>query len=101
MAGKDALDLVYEAIDEVNVYLPPDAQVSKRPDVPLTGAEATADSLALAQLVTCIEERVVDADGMELDFEGAWRLPEAESPFRSVGALAAFVAREVERLRAT
>ena len=49
MAQRDEiLELIYEAVDEVNLQLPPDDQLDKGEDSVIVGDEAGLDSMAVS-----------------------------------------------------
>jgi hypothetical protein len=60
---RTALDLVYEAIENLNPLRSPDNPVSLRPNVVLMGESGCLDSLELITLVLAIERRVLELTG--------------------------------------
>ena len=82
--------LILAAIDDVNLQRFEGESISKSLDENLFAA-GRLDSLGLVNLIVGVEEKVSDAFGVELNLADAGALPEAESPFRTLGALADFV----------
>jgi len=52
-----ALQLVYECIDELNEQLMPEQQLAKQPDVVLFGPSGNLDSLGFVNLIAILEDR--------------------------------------------
>ena len=82
--------LIYPAVDELapswrGVALPKD------PATPLVGPGAALDSLALVTLIVTVEARVADELGRSVTLANEAAMSRAESPFRTLGTLAAYV----------
>lgn len=92
----DILSLVYAAIDDVNAQAG-EVVIEKNPEAALLGGDQGVDSLTFVNLVVAIEEQVqstmkksvvlVDEDSMSMQ----------EHPFRTVGTLADYVGKVVEK----
>jgi acyl carrier protein len=80
--------LIYPAIDELE---PGWAGVSlpRTPDTPLIGPEAALDSLGLVTLIVTIEGRVTDDLGRTVTLASEKAMSRSQSPFRTLGTLAA------------
>ena len=52
------LDAIYNAVDEVNLLLPPGKQMLKRPEAALRGDSSPLDSLGLVNLLVAVERQV-------------------------------------------
>jgi acyl carrier protein len=61
------LDIVFRAIDAVNELRSGSEQVTKAPNVALTGANGALDSLALVTLILSIESLMSDTTGISID----------------------------------
>lgn len=85
------LNLIYDAIDEVNQQLPPAQQLAKSPETVLFGKAAQLDSLGLVNLVVAIEQRVGDQFGVAVMLANEKAFSQKSSPFRTVGSLAEYV----------
>ncbi len=95
--NEDTLKLVYAAIDELNAQSDGEVIVEKKPDTPLLGGKQGLDSLTFVNLVVAVEEQIqktlqktvvlVDEDSMALQ----------EHPFRTVGTLANYVDRIIDK----
>ena len=85
------MECVYAALDEINEEredLPP---LEKAPETELQGAENSLDSLSLVNLVIAVEEGIELSLGATIVLSDDRALSAEPSPFRSVGALAAYV----------
>jgi hypothetical protein len=88
-----ALELIYAAVDEVNGQLPPNARLTKGPETALLGEGAVLDSLAFVNLLVAVEGEVERAGGPPLGLlDEIGKAEEANSPLRTLGALASHVA---------
>ena len=85
------LNLIYDAIDEVNQQLPPGQPLEKSPDTVLFGKSSRLDSLGLVNLVVGIEQRVGDEFGVAVMLANEKAFSQKSSPFRTVGSLAEYV----------
>ena len=85
-----ALDLVYQAVDQVNAQMP-DSKIVKDPATPLLDADGGIDSLALVNLVVALEQAVYDATEKTITIADENIYSSTESPFRTLGALAAYL----------
>jgi acyl carrier protein len=85
------LNLIYDAIDEVNQQLPPAQQLAKSADTVLFGKAAQLDSLGLVNLVVAIEQRLGDEFGVAVMLANEKAFSQKSSPFRTVGSLAEYV----------
>jgi hypothetical protein len=85
------IQLVYNAVDEVNQQLRKSRRLAKSPDVVISGSGSALDSLGLVNLVFAVEQQV------EQQFQVALVLAEASTPnpeadpFRTLGSLAEHV----------
>ncbi len=82
--------LIYPAVDE----LAPSwhgVALRKDPATALIGADATLDSFALVTLIVTVEARVADELGRSITLASEHAMSRAESPFRTLGTLAAYV----------
>ena len=55
---KKILELIFEAVGELNERLPEEEWLEKSKDTPLTGESATLDSLKLVSLIVATEQKV-------------------------------------------
>ena len=90
-AKAKVLDLIYEAIDEVNQQLQPGRGMAKSPETVLFGKGAQLDSLGLVNLVVATEQRLSETFGVALTLANEKAFSRKQSPFRTVGSLAEYV----------
>ena len=87
-----ARELVYDAIDEVNQTVEADRQLTKSPDTVLFGEGSMIDSLGLVAIIVGVEQRAADNVGAVITIVNEKAMSLRNSPFRTVGTLAAYVA---------
>ncbi|MEL7546793.1 MAG: hypothetical protein AAGJ84_09085 [Pseudomonadota bacterium] len=83
-----ALQAVYNAIEELNPQLQDDRQLQPDEHCLIFGEGAPLDSLDLVNLVMAVEQHIMDLTGDELVLASEAAMSRKRSPYRSVGALA-------------
>jgi acyl carrier protein len=86
-----SLALVYEAIDQVNAQITKGDKIAKDPATPLLDSNGGIDSLAMVNLVVGIEQIIFDKTGKSVTVVDEEVFSSPESPFRTVGTLAAYI----------
>ncbi|MAN67636.1 hypothetical protein [uncultured Hyphomonas sp.] len=84
----DALQAIYNAIEEMNPQLKPERQLQAAEDAVIYGESAPLDSLDLVNLIMAVEQHIMDLTGDELVLASEAAMSRKRSPYRSVGALA-------------
>ncbi len=88
---EEILRIVYRAIDELNPQIPPERRLEKSPETALFGTGGRFDSLGLVNLIVAIEQATEDEIGRSVVLADEKAMSQRSSPFRTVGALAAYV----------
>lgn len=84
-------DVVYEALADINRQLPAAQRFAPEEATVLCGAGAGLDSLGLVNLIVGVEERLRRTLGCEVNLADENLLGQADSPFRTVATLVAFI----------
>jgi len=93
MVKKDRiLHAVLQAVDEVNAQLPPTQQLEKDCATILLGKSGKLDSLGLVSLIVATEDKLLDEFGVSVTLADERAMSQAKSPFRTIGALADYIA---------
>ena len=92
----EVLRIVYRAIDELNPQLPAERRLEKSPETALFGRTGRLDSLGLVSLIVAIEQAVEDELGASVVLADEKAMSQRSSPFRTVGALGAYVRARLE-----
>jgi len=93
---EDVLRIVYRAIDELNPQLPPERRLEKSPETALFGRTGRLDSLGLVNLIVAVEQAAEDELAVSVVLADEKAMSQRTSPFRTVGALAAYVRARLE-----
>jgi acyl carrier protein len=93
----DAKALVDAAIDDVNAQFQDQQPIAKSPDTVLLG-DSGVDSLALVNLIAAIEQQVQTLTGQDFVMVDESTFAIEDSPFRTVGALQAYLSSVVGKL---
>lgn len=92
----DLVDLVHRCLVELCEEQALEAPAGVGPDTALFGPDGLLDSIALVSLVVAVEEAVEDAHGVSVTLADQRALSRSKSPFRTVGALAAYCRERIE-----
>lgn len=87
----EIVQVIFDAIDEVNCQLPAGQRAEKTPDAVLMGEGGVLDSLALVNLSIAVEKRIEEKFGASLVLLNALSFSREENPFRTVGYLAQYI----------
>lgn len=85
-----ALGAICDAVAEINLSRPGDAQLSDDPDAALYGEGSTLDSLGLVNVVMAAEQHIGDATGEDIMLASEAAMSRRRSPYRSLRALAEY-----------
>lgn len=85
-----ALNAMEGAVDEMNLSLPEDKQLSKDPDAVLFGPGSLLDSVGLVNLVMAAEQHLGDSTGEDIVLASESAMSRKRSPYRSLRALAEY-----------
>jgi acyl carrier protein len=85
------LELIYDAIDEVNLDLNEGDKISKNEDTLIFGNGSNLDSLGLVNLITIIEQKLEEETGDFISIADERAMSMESSPFRSVKSLKQYV----------
>lgn len=84
-------DIVYPVVDELAESVEGARLLTKSPESVLYGEGSPLDSLALVSLIAAIEERVEDTLDLSVTIADERAMSRKQSPFRTLGSLAAYV----------
>jgi len=79
-------DVLFRAVDELNMTLPPERWLSKELDTPLMGAGGL-DSLGIVNLIVSLEEHVEMTFGVSVNLADQRTPRDGANPLDSLGAL--------------
>ena len=90
MTTAEIESVVLDAVRNLNLARPPDAQMDVSPEARLFGPGSPLDSLGLVSLLIDIEEALSDR-GFDVTLGDAKAMSQSASPFRSVPVLVAYI----------
>ncbi len=88
---KKILELIFQAVEELNARLPEEERLEKSKDTPLTGKSAQLDSLQLVGLIVTAEQKIQEEFNAIITIADERALAQKNSPFRTVGTLADYI----------
>jgi len=93
MAQTDrVLRVIFEVVDELNEQFSNTHKLQKDRDTVLFGKSGKLDSLDMINLMVTTEEKLSDEFGMVISITDERAMSQANSPFRTIGTLADYVA---------
>ena len=94
---ENALEVVYQALNELNLQRSKNDQLQLSPAIVLSGADSRLDSLALANLIIFTEQKVHDAFGVEIDLTEDDPFSPENGHMRTAATLASHIIDLVQR----
>jgi acyl carrier protein len=94
---QDILAIVYAALDDIDAQSLQEKPVEKTAEAPLLGSDGGVDSLTIVNLVVAIEERIQTEMGKTVVLVDEDNLTLQEHPFRTVGTLAEYVEKIIDK----
>jgi acyl carrier protein len=82
------VQVIFDAVDEVNEYLPKHQKIDKTMDTILIDELSQVDSLALVNLMATIEQKVEDEYAVAINLTDGDLLSQINNPFKSIATLA-------------
>jgi|TARA_B100000315_G_scaffold155664_1_gene144239 acyl carrier protein len=95
MSDNKILTAIYDAIDLINAQNE-EFLIEKSPETILFGRGGRLDSLGLVNLVVAIEQNIEDAFDTSIVLANENAMAKKNSPFRTVSALAGYIAELLE-----
>lgn len=97
MATKDEIrDVIYSAIDEVNLMLPKDRKIEKASHAPLSADKGGLDSLGLINMIIAIEQKLEGRFKKSVSLANEQMMPQGQNPFANVDTLADYILKILE-----
>jgi len=88
---------IYEAIDEINIILPKEMNLSKSPSTKLTGDPNGLDSLGLVSFIVATEEKLENNFGLTLSLTDEESMSQKNSPFKTVQTLTDYISMIIDK----
>lgn len=83
--------IIFQAIDEINLDLPKNKQVSKTETTQLFGSQSPLDSLELVNLIVSIEDKIDTEFDKTITIANEKAMSMKNSPLRDVKSLTEFI----------
>ena len=87
----DTLQLIYEAIDEINQDTDSSKKIEKNEDTIIFGMESALDSIGLVNFITIIEQKLEEETGLFITIADERAMSMETSPFKTVGSLRTYI----------
>ncbi len=91
------IQILFKAIDEVNLQLPRAKNLKKSKDLILTGENSELDSLALVNLIVATEQKIEESFENSVPLAGEHWGSSQTSPFRTIESLAEYIRQTLEK----
>lgn len=96
ISRENILEIIYNALDEVNEQLPKSKHIAKLPESPIYGKDGNLDSLGLVNMIVSVESGLEDID-LNLVLADEKAMSQANSPFKNVSTLADYILKLAEQ----
>jgi acyl carrier protein len=93
------LSALFAAIDEVNAMRPASGKLEKSPETLLGSPGSQLDSLGLVNFIVAVEMNLEQETGVSVDLADSRAMAQENSPFHSIGTLAAYISKLLEEKR--
>ena len=87
----DTLQLIYEAIDEINQDTDSSEKIEKNEDTIIFGMESALDSIGLVNFITIIEQKLEEETGLFITIADERAMSMETSPFKTVNTLKEYI----------
>ncbi len=88
MTRKEIIQIIFNAIDELNQELAEEKHVLKSEDTVLFGKSSSLNSLGLVNLIMLTEELLEEEAGVSLTLGDEKAMSQKQSPFKTVSSFA-------------
>jgi len=88
---------IYEAIDDVNYFLPKGSQLKKSPKTVLFGKSGKLDSLEFINFIVAAEQKIVERIGVTVTLADEKAMSQKNNPFRTVSTLSNYIAKLLKK----
>lgn len=89
--NEKVLNAILASIDEINVNVPEEGQLSKSQDTVLFGSGGKLDSLGLVNFILTVEDKIEEEFGERITLATESALSQKSSPFANVRMLATHI----------
>ncbi len=87
----NALQLIFDTIDEMNLDLELSEKIEKKEDTVIFGIESALDSIGLVNFITIIEQKIEEETGRFITIADERAMSMKDSPFKTVGTLKEYI----------
>jgi hypothetical protein len=87
----DALKLIFDTIDEMNLDLEPSEKIEKKENTVIFGIDSALDSIGLVNFITIIEQKIEEETGRFITIADERAMSMENSPFKMVGTLKEYI----------
>ena len=83
--------LIFDSVDEINIQLPDNKELTKSKNTALFGNTGQLDSLGLVNLLVTIEQNIEDKFDINITIADEKAMSQKHSPFRTIGSLVDYI----------
>ena len=92
MKENEIIQVIFDAIDQLNEQYPEDQRLTKSVDTVLFGKSGKLDSLGLVNFIVTVEEIMEENFDLFISLAEEKAMSQKNSPFRTVGTLKEYIA---------
>lgn len=90
------IQVIFDAVDELNEEYPEEQRLTKYLDTVLIGEGGKLDSLGVVTLIVTTEQKLEELFGVSFTLADEKAMSQERSPFRTIGSLADYIGMIVE-----
>ncbi len=91
MEKEKIMQIVFKAVDEINMQLSEDQKIKKDSETVLFGKGGILDSLGLVNFISMVEQKINTELGVCITLADDRAISQKNSPFKSLGALVDYI----------
>ncbi len=83
--------IIFSAVDETNLLLPNNRQLTKSTETHLFGDSSKLDSLGLVSFIAATEQKIEEELGISITLADERAMSQKDNPFKTIGALRDYI----------
>jgi acyl carrier protein len=95
-AQEKVLEVIFDAVDNLNRQLAEDQRLAKSTETMLMGENGSLDSLGLVNFIVAVEEKIEEQFTMSIVLSDESLILSANSPFRTIGTLVDYITNQLK-----
>lgn len=91
MENEKIMQVIFKAVDEINLQLPEEQKIKKDPETILFGKGGLLDSLGLVNFISTVEQKINEELKINITLADDRAISQKNSPFKTIGTLTEYI----------